>query len=230
VATTGYTKNFVVKNGITTGPITLDATTGNISGSNASLTANLSVTGISNLGAIGNVKITGGSTGYIISTDGSGNLNFISPSATQSPAPMPTYVASGDILTISANYQGLFGYPITVDGDFIVDGVLVDVNDATIPGGTINTVQFNNGTELSGTSSFTFISSTGVLSVPNITTTGVVKTTATTYSGLPLAGAAGAGARAFITDANTTTFLATVSGGGSNAVPVVSNGSTWIVG
>ena len=230
MATTGYTKNFVVKNGITTGPITLDATTGNISGSNASLTANLSVTGISNLGAIGNVKITGGSTGYIISTDGSGNLNFISPSATQSPAPMPTYVASGDILTISANYQGLFGYPITVDGDFIVDGVLVDVNDATIPGGTINTVQFNNGTELSGTSSFTFISSTGVLSVPNITTTGVVKTTATTYSGLPLAGAAGAGARAFITDANTTTFLATVSGGGSNAVPVVSNGSTWIVG
>lgn len=230
MATTGYTKNFVVKNGITTGPITLDATTGNISGSNASLTDNLSVLGVSTLGNVGNVKIAGGSNGYIISTDGSGNLNFISPSATQSPAPMPTYVASGDTLTISANYQGLFGYPITVDGDFVVDGILVDVNDATIPGGAINTVQFNNGTELAGTSSFTFISSTGVLSVPNITTTGVVKTTATTYSGLPLAGAAGAGARAFITDANTTTFLATVSGGGSNAVPVVSNGSTWIVG
>lgn len=230
MATTGYTKNFVVKNGITTGPITLDATTGNINGSNASLTANLSVLGVSTLGPVGNVKITGGSNGYIISTDGSGNLNFISPSATQSPAPMPTYVASGDTVTISANYQGIFGYPITVDGDFVVDGILIDVNDVTVPGGTINTVQFNNGTELSGTSSFTFIASTGMLSVPNITTTGVVKTTATTYSQLPLAGAAGAGARAFITDANTTTFLATVSGNGSNAVPVVSNGSTWIVG
>jgi hypothetical protein len=230
VATTGYIKNFVVKNGITTGTITLDAASGNISGANASLTGNLSVTGKSNLGNIGNVNIIGGSSGYIISTDGSGNLNFVSPSSTQSPAPMPTYVANGDTLTISANYQGLFGYPITVDGDIVVDGVLIDVNAATIPGGNINTVQFNNGVQLTGTSTFTFIDSTGVLSVPNITTTGVVKTTATTYSGLPLAGTAGAGARAFITDANTTTFLATVIGGGSNAVPVVSNGSTWIVG
>lgn len=230
MATTGFTKNFVVKNGITTGTITLDAASGNINAANTSLTSNLSVAGISTLGNIGNVKITGGTSGYIISTDGSGNLNFVSPSETQSPAPMPTYVANGDTLTISANYQGLFGYPITVDGDIVVDGVLVDVNAATIPGGNINTVQFNNGVQLTGTSTFTFVDSTGVLSVPNITTTGVVKTTATTYSGLPLAGTAGAGARAFITDANTTTFLATVIGGGSNSVPVVSNGSAWIVG
>ena len=230
MATTGFTNNFVVKNGITTGTITLDAASGNINAANTSLTSNLSVAGISTLGNIGNVKITGGTSGYIISTDGSGNLNFVSPSETQSPAPMPTYVANGDTLTISANYQGLFGYPITVDGDIVVDGVLVDVNAATIPGGNINTVQFNNGVQLTGTSTFTFVDSTGVLSVPNITTTGVVKTTATTYSGLPLAGTAGAGARAFITDANTTTFLATVIGGGSNSVPVVSNGSAWIVG
>jgi hypothetical protein len=230
VATTGFTKNFVVKNGVTTGTITLDAASGNINAANVSLTSNLSVAGISTLGNIGNVKITGGTSGQAIVTDGSGNLTFANSSSIPSPAPMPTYVANGDTLTISANYQGLFGYPITVDGDIVVDGVLIDVNAATIPGGNINTVQFNNGVQLTGTSTFTFVDSTGVLSVPNITTTGVVKTTATTYSGLPLAGVAGAGARAFITDANTTTFLATVIGGGSNAVPVVSNGSTWIVG
>ena len=230
MATTGFTKNFVVKNGITTGTITLDAASGNINAANASLTSNLSVAGISTLGNIGNVKITGGTSGQSIVTDGSGNLIFANSSSIPSPAPMPTYVAIGDTLTISANYQGLFGYPITVDGDIVVDGVLIDVNAATVPGGNINTVQFNNGVQLTGTSTFTFVDSTGVLSVPNITTTGVVKTTATTYSGLPLAGTAGAGARAFITDANTTTFLATVIGGGSNAVPVVSNGSTWIVG
>jgi hypothetical protein len=230
VATTGFTKNFVVKNGITTGTITLDAASGNINAANVSLTSNLSVAGIRTLGNIGNVKITGGTSGQAIVTDGSGNLTFANSSSIPSPAPMPTYVANGDTLTISANYQGLFGYPITVDGDIVVDGVLIDVNDATIPGGNVNTVQFNNGVQLTGTSTFTFVDSTGVLSVPNITTTGVVKTTATTYSGLPLAGTAGAGARAFITDANTTTFLATVIGGGSNAVPVVSNGSTWIVG
>ena len=230
MATTGYIKNFVVKNGITTGTITLDAASGNINAANASLTSNLSVAGISNLGAIGNVKITGGTSGQAIVTDGSGNLIFANSSAISSPAPMPTYIASGDIVTISANYQGIFGYPITIDGEFVVDGILVDVNDATIPGGTINAVQFNDGTQLSGTPSFNFVSITGILSVPNITVTGVVKTTATTYSGLPLAGAAGAGARAFITDANTTTFLATVGGNGSNAVPVVSTGSEWIVG
>jgi len=230
VATTGFTKNFVAKNGVTTGNITLDAASGNISGANASLTGNLSVTGKSNLGNISNVNITGGATGQYITTDGFGNLSFGNVTIEANPAPMPTYVAIGDELLIEANYQGLFGYPITIDGDLVVEGILIDVNDATVPGGTINTVQFNDGTQLTGTSTFTFISSTGVLSVPNITTTGVVKTTATTYSGLPAAGSAGAGSRAFITDANTTTFLATVSGGGSNAVPVVSNGSNWIVG
>jgi hypothetical protein len=57
-----------------------------------------------------------------------------------------------------------------------------------------------------------------------------IKTPATTYSGLGSAATAGAGARGFITDSTTTTFLATAAGGGSNAVPVVSNGTNWLVG
>lgn len=222
MATTGFTKNFVVKNGITTGNITLNASSGNITGTN------LSVTGLSELGNIGNVRITGGNSGQSIVTDGAGNLSFAT--ATSNPAPMPTYVAVGDTLTILANYQGLFGYPITIDGILDVDGILVDVNDATIPAGNINYVQYNNGNVMGGNANFTFVASTETLSVPNITSSGVVKTTATTYSGLPIAATAGAGARSFITDANTTTFLATVGGGGSNAVPVVSNGTVWIVG
>jgi hypothetical protein len=117
------TKNFVVKNGITTGNIILSAESGNITGTN------LSVTGLSNLGAVGNVKITGGTTGQFITTDGSGNLSFGNATIEANPAPMPTYVAVGDELLIAANYQGLFGYPITIDGTMTVDGVLVDVND-----------------------------------------------------------------------------------------------------
>jgi len=227
---TGFTKNFVVKNGITTGSITLDAASGNIDGGNITLTGDLSVTGLSELGNIGNVKITGGSSGQAIVTDGAGNLSFANASSTSSPAPMPTYVAVGDTLTISANYQGLFGYPITVDGILDVDGILIDVNDATYPAGNLNYVQYNDGYVMGGSATFTFVSSSGLLSVPNITTTGVVKTTATTYSGLPSAVTSGAGARSFISDANTVTFLAVVSGGGSNAVPVVSNGTNWVVG
>ena len=57
-----------------------------------------------------------------------------------------------------------------------------------------------------------------------------VKTDSTTVSGLPSAATAGAGARAFVTDASATTFLSTVAGGGANKVPVVSDGTNWIIG
>ena len=39
-------------------------------------TTNITVSGVSNLGPIGNVKITGGSSGQVIQTDGTGNLTF----------------------------------------------------------------------------------------------------------------------------------------------------------
>lgn len=57
-----------------------------------------------------------------------------------------------------------------------------------------------------------------------------VKTTATTVASLPAAATAGAGARAFVTDATATTFLSTAAGGGANAVPVVSDGTNWLIG
>jgi hypothetical protein len=57
-----------------------------------------------------------------------------------------------------------------------------------------------------------------------------VKTVSTTFGALPAASTAGSGARAFITDCNTATFLATAAAGGSNKVPVVSDGTNWLVG
>ena len=53
---------------------------------------------------------------------------------------------------------------------------------------------------------------------------------ATTVASLPAAATAGAGARSFVTDANATTFLSIVAGGGANAVPVVSDGANWLIG
>jgi hypothetical protein len=50
-----------------------------------------------------------------------------------------------------------------------------------------------------------------------------------TVSELPAAGA-NQGARAFVTDATSTTFLSVVAGGGVNKVPVVSNGTNWLIG
>lgn len=57
-----------------------------------------------------------------------------------------------------------------------------------------------------------------------------IATNATTVANLPTAASAGSGARAFVTDANSTSFNASLVGGGSNAVPVFSDGSAWKVG
>lgn len=55
-------------------------------------------------------------------------------------------------------------------------------------------------------------------------------TGSTTVASLPSAATAGAGARSFVTDASATTYLSTVAGGGANKVPVVSDGTNWLIG
>lgn len=57
-----------------------------------------------------------------------------------------------------------------------------------------------------------------------------VRTVATVVASLPSAATAGAGARAFVTDATATTFASVVSGGGANSVPVYSDGTQWLIG
>jgi len=55
-------------------------------------------------------------------------------------------------------------------------------------------------------------------------------TGSTVVASLPAAATAGEGARSFVTDATATTFLSTVVGGGANKVPVVSDGTNWLIG
>jgi hypothetical protein len=49
---------------------------------NTLTTANLVVSTTANLGAAGNIKITGGSSGYLLKTDGTGNLSWYNPTYT----------------------------------------------------------------------------------------------------------------------------------------------------
>lgn len=63
-----------------------------------------------------------------------------------------------------------------------------------------------------------------------LTVSSYVKTEAVTVANLPDAATAGAGARAMVTDANSTTFNAAAAGGGANIVPVFSTGSAWRIG
>lgn len=62
-------------------------------------------------------------------------------------------------------------------------------------------------------------------SIEAITT---VKTGVYTVATLPAAGAKGR--RAFVSDANATTFASTVAGGGANNVPVYDDGTNWRIG
>jgi hypothetical protein len=71
-------KYFNVKNGLLTGNITLNAGNGNVVAN--TFVGNLSVTGLANLGSVSNVKIQGGSTGQVLSTDGTGNLSWVTQS------------------------------------------------------------------------------------------------------------------------------------------------------
>jgi len=57
-----------------------------------------------------------------------------------------------------------------------------------------------------------------------------ISTGSITVASLASAATVGAGSRAFVTDATATTFLSTVTGGGSNKVPVVSDGTNWLIG
>ena len=47
---------------------------------------------------------------------------------------------------------------------------------------------------------------------------------------LPSAALAGVGARTFVSDANATTFASIVASGGSNKVPIYSDGTNWRIG
>jgi len=58
----------------------------------------------------------------------------------------------------------------------------------------------------------------------------ITNTTIYTVATLPTASTSNAGTRTFVSDSTTTTFGATVTGGGSNTVPVYSNGTSWKVG
>lgn len=170
-------------------------------------TVNFTANGISNLGANGNVIITGGSNGQVLSTNGSGNLTWTTVSVAQSAAPMPIVVDLGNTLNIPANYQGLFGTPLTINGTLEVDGVLIDVSGQGAAG-TNSQITFNDNGDPSGNNGFTFDKTTGNLSVPGSINGGAFLKL-TTYSKTALSAITGTiGQIASVTDSNPTGMLA----------------------
>lgn len=76
-------------------------------------------------------------------------------------------------------------------------------------------------------------SSVTALRIPGLTITAGAKYInlgVSTVAALPLVATAGSGARAFVSDANATTFATIVAGGGANPVPVYCDGTNWRIG
>ena len=70
----------------------------------------------------------------------------------------------------------------------------------------------------------------GILGQLSASTQSIISTIVYTVVTLPSAVTSGAGARSFVSDANATTFASIVAGGGSNKVPVYSDGTNWRIG
>jgi hypothetical protein len=133
-------------------------------------TVNFTANGVSSLGPVGNVKITGGSSGQTIITDGSGNLSFTNIGG-NSAAPMPYFIPSDQSFTVPLNFQGLFSQPIDIEGELEIDGILIEVGTAV--NSISSQVLFDSGGEITGNSGFTFDQSSGNLYLPgNVISTG----------------------------------------------------------
>ena len=127
----------------------LVSVTGNVTGSN------LTIIGISNLNSNANVKITGGSTGQLLSTDGAGNL---------------TWISSGNIAPTSGTWTPTLvpetgSYTLTINNTYFqkIGGVAFCTFDITIA-----SVSTPNGNVIMGNLPFTSASTaatTGSLAV-----------------------------------------------------------------
>jgi len=127
-----------------------------------------------------------------------------------------TNFAPANIALISQTVSNAAQPNITSVGTLTTLDVSGNANAGNLNGGNLVSANFFSGD--GGFLSNVTVSSTTVRTIPVAVT------------GLPDAAVAGAGTRAFVTDANDNTFGAAVASGGANSVPVYSDGTSWFIG
>lgn len=160
----------------------------------------LTVDGVSNLGSISNVKITGGLAGYTIITDGTGNLTWTAAAGgsgggftnitkdtftgtgVQTTFNLTATPSSTDAVQVVINGMVQLESVYTVSGSSIIfstapfNGQKIEVTTYGVTAITASSgqVAFAESGNFSGSNSFTFNSTTNTLSVTNVTSTGNV--------------------------------------------------------
>ena len=160
---------------------------------------NITTTGVANLNYVGNVQISGGTAGYVLQTDGSGNLSWTTPTGNiNSILDQQIY---GDGSTVNFNLitssvtnavivsiNGVMQIPsvaYTVATDVITfaeapqTSDLVDIrflvfgeSSNNSPGGATGFIQFNSGNGFGGSGNLRYNDSTGNLYSANVTVSG----------------------------------------------------------
>ena len=135
-----------------------------LSGSDIVNAANVTVLGTSTLGAISNVKITGGTVGQVIQTDGAGNLSYVTAAT-----------LSGSNTQVQYNNDGLFGASANLTFS-TASNTLTSFNitaSNALSGGNITATSNVSAGNISATSNIGAgnISATSTMSAGNITAT-----------------------------------------------------------
>ena len=151
--------------------------------------SNLSVGISANLGANSNVKITGGTSGQILSTDGSGNLSWITVGS-GTPAGSNTYVQFNDSNAFGASANFSFdkvNKTLTVD-NIVANGVgLTSLTGANVTG-TVQNAMFANTVVLANQPNITSLGTLTSLAVTGNITAGNVSVSGGTISASQLSG------------------------------------------
>lgn len=142
-----------------------------ITGTGANVNGYLTVSGVSNLGNVGNVKITGGTSGLFLSTDGAGNLNWAAASATElanGTSNIKIATANGNVtFSVNGNANVLTVAPTSVVVGNGTGGSITDL-DALTANYIQGTLTANSATQPNITSIGNLIS----LTVTGVTTLG----------------------------------------------------------
>jgi hypothetical protein len=166
---------------------------------------------------INTLTISGGTNGQYLQTDGTGNLAWVAGGGSGNGA------VGGSNTQIQFNDAGSFGGQSGFTFNKI-SNVLATPGNITATGNIIGASLTTSGV----------LSVTGNANIGNIGTSSVVSATSVTTTPTAYANLiAVAGARAFINNGNLAAagnFGAQVIGGGSNIVPVWSNGTNWYIG
>ena len=208
-----------------------------LSGYNITGTGNINISGNISIGLSNTItaqKISAGLEGLAITstntvpltvtgviTGGANGQLFVSIRASKGTTTIPTTTVAGDNLggIVIAGYNGT-----SYQGSAIISSAWESgaVLSESLPKSTITLGVAGGGTTLRRAT----FNSSGVFNAPILNTT--------TYSAagttIPSAATSGTGARAFVTDATVATVGTAYTGGGSNRVPVYSDGTNWYIG